>query len=266
MKIDIGQVVPGMIVNSDVQYNDSVLVSKGNTLTPRYIERLKAFGITSLDIITDKVEKSDENNNSNTKYTVSKNMFDSIRMSFGEKNYDKIVGKADLLVSTILRDLDLKSDFTDLTYDLRTFESTDDTINHSIRVAIYSIVLAHLYNKSIREKTYVQSVIDAKSIDLREIAVAALLHDRGRNCNGNAVLERIGKLVKNPDLTSQMPGLMEVPRDYYDEKYTSLYSYCLASDVPEISQHSKYMMLFSSETENGTGPLRPKGFEVEKKK
>ncbi len=265
MKIDIGQVVPGMIVNSDVQYNDSVLVSKGNTLTPRYIERLKAFGITSLDIITDKVEKSDENNNSNTKYTVSKNMFDSIRMSFGEKNYDKIVGKADLLVSTILRDLDLKSDFTDLTYDLRTFESTDDTINHSIRVAIYSIVLAHLYNKSIREKTYVQSVIDAKSIDLREIAVAALLHDRGRNCNGNAVLERIGKLVKNPDLTSQMPGLMEVPRDYYDEKYTSLYSYCLASDVPEISQHSKYMMLFSSETENGTGPLRPKGFEVEKK-
>lgn len=104
MKIDIGQVVPGMIVNSDVQYNDSILVSKGNTLTPRYIERLKAFGVTSLDIITDKEEKSDENNNSNTKYTVSKNMFNSIRMSFGEKNYDKIVGKADLLVSTILRD------------------------------------------------------------------------------------------------------------------------------------------------------------------
>lgn len=260
MKIDISQAVPGMIVSSDIEYDASILISRGNVLTARYIERLRKFGINSIDVVTDKIEKT----SASIGNAIDNQLFDDMRSSLKENNYVKLDSSAQSLVSSVLNTITFTGDFSSLTYDLRTFDNTDDTLNHSIRVAIYSIALAYLYDENLRNRNYDSKALEKRLIDLKEIAIAALLCDRGQNCNGDNVLEKIRALKEKEDLTTRMPGLLDVPLDQYDNRYVSLYSYCLASDIPQISSHSKYMILFSSENENGTGPLRPNGFDVEK--
>lgn len=260
MRIDIQQAVPGMILDSGIVYNSAILVGRGSVLTARYIEKLKAFGITSIDVVSDKKDIINENNQS----TIDSYLFESVRTSLMERNYDKIKTNARSMVTSVLNNINLNNDFSNLTYDLRTFENTDDTLNHSIRVAIYSIVLAYLYNENLKSKNYDPKSLEARLIDLKEITVAALLHDRAQKYYGNEVLKKVGILAQNSELTAQMPGLAEIPKDQYDDKYVSLYSYCLVSSASQISSKAKYMILFSSETENNTGPLRPIGFESEK--
>lgn len=151
---------------------------------------MKRFGINSIDVVTDRIEKTSDSIGN----AIDNQLFDDMRSSLKENNYVKLDSSAQSLVSSVLNTITFTGDFSSLTYDLRTFDNTDDTLNHSIRVAIYSIALAYLYDENLRNRNYDSKALEKRLINLKEIAIAALLCDRGQNCNGDNVLEKIRAL------------------------------------------------------------------------
>jgi len=52
------------------------------------------------------------------------------------------------------------------------------------------------------------------------------------------------------------PGIKETPLDYYDENYSSIYSFSAVAKLDSISNSAKLMILLAGETEKGDGPLK----------
>lgn len=260
MRIDINHAVSGMVLYSDIKYDKGILVNKGEVLTPRRIQQLKKFGITYIDVVSEKAQNMQNEAEKHEHYTVDNALFFNVRESLLEGNLEKIESNVQSIVNAVLNNIDANRGFSNLTYDFHTFQNQDDTLNHSVRVAIYAIVLAHLHNEKIKKGKTKPENFKNQLIDLKDIAIAALLQEKGRNCYRQDVLEKIRMFTQYEELRNQLPGLRDIPTDRYDDKYISLYSYCLICDIPQISMSAKYMVLFSEETENNMGPLKPKGF------
>lgn len=265
MRTDLETVVPGMILEASIIKDDVLLVPKGMQLTPALINRLKTFGITSVDIVSEKnlVNKisSTDDVNSDVEFTVTDSLTDDVREALLENNIEKIEDSASKMVEAIKDSIDLDGGFSNFKYDLQSYKKDTDSLDHSIRVAAFSIVLAHLYNEQLKKSFNVYDKTDDRLINLDEVAVAALLHDRGRNCYSDDTLKNIEKLSNNDKLRNILPGLANVPISVYDDKYIPVYSLALINDDPRLSDNIKYMVLYSSEMENGNGPLRAKGFD-----
>lgn len=258
MRVDIKDVLPGMILDAPIIRDDVLLVKKGGELTPPLINRLKTFGITSIDIVSDKKklleEKADE-------FTVNENLFQEVRDALIENDVEKIENSASDMITAVLNDFDVDKGFSNFKYDLQSYMASDDSLSHSIRVATFSIILAHLFNEDLKKKLYARKEYEDQKVDLKDVAIAALLHDKGKNHYENDVLDKIDSLAKNEKLRSILPGIVDVPTDRFDDKYIPLYSFCQITDIPELSDSDvKYMVLYSSESENKSGPLKAIGF------
>lgn len=265
MRVDLGIVVPGMVLETSIIKDDVLLVKKGSKLTPALINRLKTFGITSVDIVSEKNlaknVSSTDTEDSDLSFTVTDSLTNDVREALLENNIEKIEDSASKMVEAIKDSIDLNGSFTNFKYDLQSYNKDNDSLEHSIRVAAFSIALAHLYNEQLKKSFNAYDKSDERLVNLDEIAVASLLHDRGRNCYSEKTLENIEKLSNNAKLRNILPGLADVPLSVYEDKYIPVYSLALINDDPRLSDNIKYMILYSSEMENGNGPLRAKGFE-----
>lgn len=71
MRMDINTLISGMVVGRDIILDDVLLVKKGQELTPHLIHRLKGYGITYVDIVSDK-EKAKQD------YVINEDVYDKI--------------------------------------------------------------------------------------------------------------------------------------------------------------------------------------------
>ena len=188
--ISTDQISEGMVLNKNI-YDQSLklLLHSGNTLTSRYILRIKDLGyqgiyisdnlsndIEILDIVDDELRVEDFN-------TVKKVCIHAYRYSKNDKQYAASVDKSyqDIKQLSAKLILDLKSRKIDRInlIDLKIFE--DYIVSHNVNVGVLSLFLGLSMGLS--------------TIELQRLGTAALLHDVGKMFINPKVLNKAGKLT-----------------------------------------------------------------------
>lgn len=253
MRINIDELIPGMILKQAVYRSNGVLVlSEGTELTERMITQLKALNVEYAIIDSSKAEQTtnskqiEETVNLETRSEMAKSL-ETFLENPNSSNMQDMKENTKEIVKTI-------EDNEKFNYDLESYISQKDIHAHSVRVTCFSIVLAKIYNNELK-RSYPN--IDEKDlIDLEDIAIAALLHDIGVTCKDSKKLNEIKEI---PDLKNKeklFPGIKNTPLDKYDKRYKSVYSYCLVANTHEISERAKNMILLSNEPESEMGCLK----------
>lgn len=247
-----------MILKKAVMKDEAILINANVELTSYMLKKLRIFEIESIEVIG---KDNEEENASLTETDLSLNtqIFQDVRESLFSGNVDKTIESSNFVVSSILDNVKTHGDFLHIKYDNSQLDE-DDYLSHIVRSSIYSIILAYLYNETLKCKYKNADVLKRKQIDLPLIALGCLLQERGQKCNNPEVLEKIKFLKNNTAMRHLFGGLLEVPIDKFSENYTSLYSFCLISSDKRIPDDVKYMVAYSLEKENGTGPLKANGF------
>jgi len=264
MKINLNEVVPGTVLEKPIVKNNVTLVEKGEVLTPILINRLiKRFGINEIEV-------SDENNLvDDFSNTINEHLFNNCKEALIKNDIVKIEESANEMVTAILNNVDLEGGFSNLKYDLTAYATKDHTtldssLNHSIRVATFSIVLTYLYNEKIKELVRNKDEQNKRTINYKNIAIAALMHDSGKHHQDESLLEEVRKIVGIKELHNTLLKLKDVPLDRFDNQFIEFYSYCLANKFKNLPQNVKTMILYSNENDNNTGPLQSQTFIREK--
>ncbi len=265
MKININDAIPGMMLEEPIVRNQVVLVGKNEPLTPAIIKKLKdRFAIESIDIVSG--EKSNEEENMED--TISEKLFLQTKEALLKHDIEKIEENATHMVSAVLKSIDFNGSFSNLKYNLEhcnTLNKTaiENSLDHSIRVATFSIILTYLYNDHIKRMVKDKQELERRLINYKDITLAALLHDSGKFQRDQALLERVQSLLNTPRLINSLQELSSIPKDRFDDRYTEFYSFCLSHEFEGLSDNTRIMILLSNENENNTGPLKVKGFNQE---
>lgn len=239
MNFNINELKPGMQLKSKIVRADGTLILKeGTILTENIIERLRK--LSNIRFVEDEIK---ETVNLDLKSSTEEAIKEFLKNPT-DSNMNKIKQNTSELVKTI-------GDSSNYEYDLETYLSkTNDLSSHSVRVACFSILLAKIYNDSLRGT-------DKKAlIDLNDIAVAAVLQDIGTMYEDE---ERFNKMNRIPNINvieKYFPEIKNIPLDKYDERYAGIYSYCAVAGMDDISGESKLMLLLSREPETGDGVLK----------
>lgn len=265
MILDVKNVKPGMKLAENVylseKNNSLTYLTAGTILTEEFIERLEKTNkqreksdlipVTELNIALTEKEMKELGLTEDFVYPTidQKTVLEAKRKlltlhSLNGASIKEIVQTAQIIASKIL------SSNSQFIYYLNDYVQDEERINHSIRTAIYSTVLAKAYNKDVEEP---------KKIDLKEIATAALLHDFGVVCKDDKVRESMEYYM--PPGGNFNAFTMEKIRELkqnYNPFYNSYYSYCVLAGKEELSDSVKTMIALSSETENEKGPLKSK--------
>ena len=265
MILDVKNVKPGMKLAENVylseKNNSLTYLTAGTILTEEFIERLEKTNkqreksdlipVTELNIALTEEEMKELGLTEDFVYPTidQKTVLEAKRKlltlhSLNGASIKEIVQTAQIIASKIL------SSNSQFIYYFNDYVQDEERINHSIRTAIYSTVLAKAYNKDVEEP---------KKIDLKEIATAALLHDFGVVCKDDKVRESMEYYM--PPGGNFNAFTMEKIRELkqnYNPFYNSYYSYCVLAGKEELSDSVKTMIALSSETENEKGPLKSK--------
>lgn len=244
MKISINKVKPGMTVGTGVMKIDSpiILLNSDAVLTEKMIERLKAMGITEIDIKLTKDEEVIYNADKGVEPTLSTELFEDSKRSIKNLNAAQIIYNAKNITTSII-------DSDEFKYSLSEYKNASDIFSHSVRVASFSVLLAKSYNDTLSSENQMYK------IDLDSIAVAAMLHDIGKLCEDKNVLKSVLSLPNN--LEKFFPSIRELNLQNYNEDFSSIYSYLLINNNPLIKADTKMMILLSNEDELGKSPLQP---------
>lgn len=255
MQINVDELISGMVLEKPIHRNDGMLVLKaGTVLTDRMIQHLRAIrnNIKLIDIDSTQAEKTLEAESEQE--TVSLQMrseTEEALKTFLKDPNDSNMQEIKKNTKEIVKSIENENRFK---YDLDSYLNQKDIHAHSVRVACFSILLAKMYNAKL--KRCYPNILEKDLIKLEDIAVAALLHDIGKSCKDSDVLSKI-KQVPNVDILQEsFPGIKDTPLDKYDERYSSVYSYCMLGDLNDISGRAKLMILLSNEPESEKGCLK----------
>lgn len=255
MKLNIDELIPGMILEQPINRSDGTLVLKeGSVLTARKIIQLKT--LKNIEYVTIDSSKAYEVVNAQKiKETVSlQTKFKTVEAlkklsnELNDSNIQNVKANTKEIVKNI------NDDTIGFNYDLESYMDKEDIQAHSVRVACFSIVLAKIYNNELK-RSY-PNIEKKDLIDLEDIAIAALLHDMGVICKDSKKLNEIKEIPKLENIEKLFPGIKDTPLDKYDERYNSVYSYCLVGNTREISNRAKNMILLSNEPESEKGCLK----------
>jgi len=246
MGINVDELMEGMVLEKNIRRRDGALiVNKGTILTPRIIERLRNLSghinfegneATDMDEVKETVEESLRKD--------TENCLNDFFNNPTEAKIQKIKDNADEIVEKTTQTNDPQ-------YDLNAYaEQENGPASHAVRVAFFSILLAKIYNDSLQISN------KQESINLQDVAVAALLQDAGTMYKDDNRLNTLTEIPNIKGMEQLFPGIKETPLDHYDERYTPVYSYCAVADKNNISNSAKLMILLSKEPENGKGPLK----------
>ena len=213
MGMNVDELMEGMVLEKNIRRRDGALiVNKGTILTPRIIERLRNLSghinfegneATDMDEVKETVEES-----------LRKDFFNNPT----EAKIQKIKDNADEIVEKTTQTNDPQ-------YDLNAYaEQENGPASHAVRVAFFSILLAKIYNDSLQISN------KQESINLQDVAVAALLQDAGTMYKNDNRLNTLTEIPNIKGMEQLFPGIKETPLDHYDERYTPVYSYCAVAD------------------------------------
>ena len=259
----IEDVKPGFVLASDVYRPDSSvqLLAQGVTLTESIIRKLKAYGVTSVEIQMKTYNKNNEldvdfvhetlSNETKLKAKVSLESMNFKQMLDSTQDFKGLVSSARDIVTAILN-----SD--EFSYSLKDYKEVNDMFSHSIKVSAFATILAKHYNDTLPSFISDPNTRKKCEINIQSIAVAALLHDIGLICNQEENLKAL-KAKKDkiftPARTAIFKGLLDVSYDKFSKSYMPVYSYSLIANS-DISTDIKMMILLSGEPEDLTGPLK----------
>lgn len=242
MNIDVKKFLPGMEVEEDIVKGNTCMVRKGTILTEDRIEKLKKLGISSLKINRIKYEKLLDNEQEKEK-TISSKLMSDTGNSLSEfmkepnaSNMDKVQDNAKAMVKAI-------EESDKFIYSIDKIE--EEVEAHSTRVTCFSILLAKIYDKSI--KSSYPNVNEENLINLEDIACAALFHDIGTTCIKDERLNQIKEILKKSDLEKKYPRIKNVPLDHYDNDWSSVYSFLLVQGNNRVSDTAKGMIIASKD-------------------
>ncbi len=203
-RVSLKYLRPGMIIARPVYSGDGrLLLASGLSLTENYIKRLAELGIGSL-YIEDQLFHGDLNIDDvvseQTRIQSVKLVKEAFHSLEKEKYIDTwAVRKAvDDMADEIFSNKDILVNY----FDIRTYD--DYTFNHSVNVTILSILagITLKYNR----------------VQLRELAIGALLHDIGKVHLDKKILNKKGKLTAEEYKHIQQHSLygFNTLRSYYE--------------------------------------------------
>lgn len=222
----------GMKLARDVILDDGrILLLKGFVIKPRYIQRLSAYNIDCVYIEDEivPVEKVDEERIYEDAFGNIKTVMDSIRKG---ENLDVEVLKDTVndMVHHILND---DTVFMALT-GIRDIDNY--TFLHCVDVCIYTIITA--------------KAMDVPTEEIRELAMAAILHDIGKCKVPLEILNKPGKLNDE---------------EYFVIKNHAIYGMEIVKNTPGLSQRISKIVCQHHEKWNGTGyPVGLKSFDIDR--
>lgn len=235
----INELKPGTkLTKSIVREDGTLILNKGTTMTDAIMERLGKFN--NIRFLEDEVEETvDSNLRSDTE-----DALDEFLKNPNDSNIEKVRSNAERIVEMIESSEDLKYNLGEY------FKETDNKSSHSVRTACFSILLAKAYNDSLKDSH------KKGTINLKDIAVAALLQDVGTIHRDSTTFNEMTQIPKENVIERFLPGIKDTPFDEYDERYSQVYSYCTIAEMKEISTASKLMILLSKEPETEHGALK----------
>lgn len=232
-KVSITQVIPGMVIARTIHSSSGhVLLSKGMTLNPMYIRRLKDLGIPAIYILEKHLgdrEVEDvvsEKTRLETQKTV-RSLFAEIHRN---KQVDIAAAKAAVnnIVDELLRNRKVLLNLTDI----RSFD--DYIFAHCVNVCILAVMTA--------------ISMDYNELQLRDLGVGAILHDMGKMLVSKSILDKPGKLTP-----PEMAKVQEHSRFGFD----------VLREQRELSLLSAHVAFQHHEKVDGTGyPRGLKGIEI----
>jgi len=230
----IYDVNPGMQLSRDVLINDKVALSEGTRLNSGLIERLKLWGITTLDIREETIDGE---------FGITGKSVDTVQQKFFD-SYDRTINVIKSAFETMrffnevplqeMRELAFSA-ITPLSQSIGVINhlhmvhrQDDYTFHHSVNVAVICGVLGRW--------------LGYKGNELNELILAGLLHDIGKTKIPLEILNKPGKL--SVDEMNIM-------------KLHTIYGYKLITTLPSISRKVHFGVLQHHERLDGSGyPLR----------
>lgn len=263
MEINFDELKENVTLERSIFRRDgTLLINKGTKLTGNMIERLRKLGNSikfegdeeqteppkAPDGIPDAKQTVDEALATDTEEQLSEfiNHPTEIQVQKIKDNVNKIVDKT-LEVEEPQFDLDMYS------------QHENESMAHAVRVACFSILLARLYNSTVNSSDKTQQ------IDLRDIAVAAVLQDVGVTYKDSEKIKEVRDIIKESGLEPLFSGIADTPFTYYDEDYAGVYSYCAIANMDNVSKAAKLMVLLSKEPDVEMGTLKVPPFIKEKR-
>lgn len=216
---------PGMVLAKKIiSSTKSFMLAEGTQLTEKYVRYLREKGYLGA-YISDSLSEGVVYHE-----TVSDETFESGVAAVAEGNVESIIDVSKNLVQEIVSNTAISVDLVDL----RSYD--DYTYHHSVNVGVYSVAVGR--------------VMGLSSVELEELAIAALCHDLGKSRIPNEVLNKPGRLTDE---------------EYDIIKNHAKFSYDILYDNDQISAAIRQAVLMHHENENGTGyPLGRTGDEIPK--
>lgn len=246
MKINFDELTVGTVIERNIVRKDGTLIlNKGTKLTNGILERLRNLGGTikfdgeeppAYEEVQESVDES-------FREEIQGNL-DEFLSHPTEAHAKKIKENANMIVEKTQRSDEPQFDLEDY------LKQKNDTTSHAVRVACFSILLARFYNDTLQAQN------SKALINLNDIAVAALLQDAGCMYKDPKKLAELTDIPKSKGMEDLFPAIRETPLDYYDENYSSIYSFSAVANLDSISNSAKLMILLAGESEKGDGPLK----------
>lgn len=245
VKISFSDIKPGMILSRDV-YDDNMnlLLREGMPMTKKIIDRINArnikevsINVTSLGLDEDVHSTLDRESYNRLKQTLHESI--DIRRTIGG-----LLEQSKTVVKKIIN-----SD--NFIYSLADYKTgiEEDLAAHSIRVCVYSLVIAKAYNAYLDEISYPKD----RRINYEDLAIAALMHDVGKACADDNVRKNMKWGFPNVNSDALKRDKVIQAQKEYDEKYDPYYAYYILKDIEKVSDISKAIVFFSGENEKATG-------------
>ena len=122
--------------------------------------------------------------------------------------------------------------------------SMTNVLEHALRVAQFSVVLADIYNKQL-------STTDQR-ISLQSIGTAALLHDYGTCFEDKKEMRKLSLYQLGESFIKTYPNIpSDLLQQPYNEKYKNVYAYAALKNF--LDSPTLNTILLSGESENGKG-------------
>lgn len=208
---DITSIEPGSKLAMSVFNSDcTLLLSANSTITQNHINKLIKHGFEGLYILNGNEDRYNDLLSDKTRMDAMRNL--------KHINIDACLYIANTITNTILNNPNVQ-------YELLTICSYDTkTYMHCINVAILSTMIG----------------VDMRlsNNDLYKLSQAALLHDIGKSCIDETIIN------KTDTLTNE---------EYNEVKKHSLYGYNMLRHNNMISESTYYGVLYHHENEDGTG-------------
>lgn len=247
MKFPIDNVKAGMVLSCPIygENGRTIILNSGAELTDKIINKLSDLDIKIVDIKLSPAQQFAYEADKGTNATIPSSIMKDAKESIKKFDTNKIIENSKLITSSILNS-------EELNYSLSEYKEISDVFSHSVRVSLFATLLAKYYNNTL--DSFVEpNTLDKCKINLEHIATAAMLHDIGKLCKNEKLLNKV--LSTGSNISKVFPAIAKKDLNNYKDEYSSIYSYLLLNNVKMIEPDVKMMILLSNELENGKGPL-----------